>query len=253
MSEDASAASPSTFSPATGLALFWAIALTATVIWPNVGIWFMPAAVVVMTLFLWRFDQANEPRWLRPSITFFFSATSGVALFIAGSLWSQVLVVIISVGLLAWYLGLAANTDQTTIGRVVNLILALAIFFFWLALLSLAAGLYIVVPWWWLIVSASLVTTAVAVMQWAAGGVPFHTYRSALPLIAVMAAELFTAVWWLPTVVTVGSTIAATVIILWLQVCRHIWQGSWAAGRGRRYLVVGFSLVMLLLISARWH
>src|SRR5262249_11144792 len=135
-------------------------------------------------------------------------------------------------------------------GRVTLFVMTISYWFGWVSLLNMHVLLNL--QTWWLMMAAVLLTAAVAVIVWLDGGVPAPTVRRRLWLPLWLSAELWVAVWALPTSALVGSTIAVTVMMLWLQFCRHLWRNTWRPDRSQRYVLVGATAIILALLTARW-
>jgi hypothetical protein len=209
--------------------------------------------VLVISGLSWYYLRHHLPRWALPLTVFVLLLASVAALSVVNIRWWQHSIAVIST--VSLYLLLRGDdliTGQPQRGRLTSLTMAVAVFFLWLAALTFGVGLYVPIPWWWLAIIAGVSTAAVAFVTWASIDVPVSRFRRALPWTAVVGAELMMAIWWLPTPSHVGAIVATTIIMLWLQACRHLWLNDWQPGRGRRYIIIGTTVVCLLLLTARW-
>lgn len=126
--------------------------------------------------------------------------------------------------------------------------------------LSIWAGVYSGLSWavfmglqpWWLAIGGAALLVLTGWVVWQDAGIPWTRFRWPLVVSALFGAETVVVSWWLPTPLAVGATVATTMMVLYLQVNRHLWLNSWHPGRGRRYLWTGTAIIILSLLTARW-
>lgn len=168
----------------------------------------------------------------------------------APGIWAQHTVAILSVLLLLLISRLRLRQHDDLRGRTTAYITAFFIWMSWFCLLS--ASIYLNLNLAWLVVGAGFMTAIAALLVWMESGIPLKHVRRGLLAMAIFGAELFVVLWWLPTTTYVGSAVATTIVALVIQASRHLWKGHWEPGRSRRYFVVGLSVMMLVLLTARW-
>lgn len=231
--------------------LLWALSLWVTITFPRIGLWFAAGLIVLIPVVV-LLTRPEARRWVLPSTVFFLLASSlGAIGILSLDLWKY-LVIAASAILLASIVTQRRDPDDPFGTRLINLSIALSIFFSWVVLLSFGVGIFLIWPWWWLAIAGGAITGMSAVILWMAGRVPWKRFRFALPLVILVGAEMMVVSWWLPTVIYVGAIVSTTALMLWFQVLRHIWQGNWQSGRGRRYLLVGIGVCSIVLLTARW-
>lgn len=234
-------------------ALAWAGVLWWTIGFPRVGGWAAAGLAVFIALAGWRW-LPSQSKWLSPVSLIWFCWSSLAVIGVVSSQGWQIMILLASVAFLAWQLTHDQSQvhDRTTT-RLTHLLTGISLFFSWMVLLSFGVGVVWLLPWWWLPIGAAGLTVLAAAQVWSGAGIPWKRFRGSLFMVGLSGASLMLATWWLPTVVYVGSIVAVTAVTLWLLTLRHVWLGDWQAGRGRRYLVVGVSIIGLILVTARWQ
>ncbi len=227
------------------------IALYLMISLPRFGLWVTGFLSIIFPLLIWRQWPGKRPGWLA-IISLLFLLSSGAAVSVISlAIWQYVILAASGI-FFAAVLTIRRDPDDVLAGRLINVVAALTVFFGWITFLSFGIGIFFIWPWWWLAISGALLTGAMSVIIWQTSGVPWHVSRRHLWLAVILGFEIMLATWWLPTVVFVGGILAATLVTLWAQTLRHIWLQTWEPGRGRRYLTVGLSIIMAVLITARW-
>lgn len=235
------------------LVLFWVLALEWTIARPGVGLFVTGAVGLLILVVVWWWIRRYSNWWPRVAALALVQVSSlGVLTVVATMGWQHVL----AVGS-GWLLWLALRADQRNLGaimagRTASVSMFTAVLFSWLVILSFGIGVFVVWPWWSLAIGGAGLSVLAAVVTWSAADIPLRKSWSYLPWVAVGGFELMLASWWLPTPVYVGSIVGVTVLMLWLQAMRHVLIGDWEPGRGRRYLVVGGSVIGAVLVTARW-
>lgn len=113
-------------------------------------------------------------------------------------------------------------------------------------------AVFLSLPVWWTVGGMTGLTALAAMVVWWDAKISTPVIVRGLPLVALAGGELWLAAWWLPTAVFVGTTVATTALILYVQVARHSWLNTWHAGRGRRYVLTAASVIGVALLTARW-
>lgn len=235
----------------TGLGVIWFLALEAVLRWPRVGVWLAFGLAALLAVWTGRWRTRERSRWSLPLAVALITFTSLGALVFASHHLAQHLMALLSAVTLTSFLDQAQHEMADELrGRLASFSLTVSLWFGWLALLS--AGTFLSVDRWWLVLGGTALTTTVAVVLWLECGVAGRLWRRWLPAFAWLGAETTLVTWWLPTSVLVGSIAATTLLSLMIQSSRHIWQGAWEAGRGRRYVLVGSAIMLLVLVTARW-
>lgn len=175
--------------------------------------------------------------------------TLGGLSFVAG-IWAQQFMIVASV-LTLWLVGQQRQRQHDSLrGRTMAFATALFIWLTWFSFLS--ASVYLNIKVVWLLIGASIMTAAAAHLVWLESGIDPKKYRWGILAVAWFGAELFAVTWWLPTTIFVGSAVATTIVALLIQATRHLWKNDWEAGRSRRYVAIGASIISIVLLSARW-
>lgn len=233
------------------LGVIWFGVLEVLLRWPQVGIWVGFGVAALLTFWTSRWRTRERSRWSLPLAVALISLTSFGTLIFSSNHAAQHLVAILSAVTLTSFLDQAQQDLPDELrGRLASFAMAVCLWFGWLTMLS--AGTFLSLAWWWLVIGGAVLTTMVAVVFWLEAGIEVVLFRRWLPAFAWLGAEVMIVTWWLPTSVFVGSVVAATILLLFLQTCRHLWRGQWEPGRGRRYLVTGLTIICLVLLTARW-
>ncbi len=164
--------------------------------------------------------------------------------------WEQQVVVAMSVVLL-WLVGrqrLRLHDDLR--GRTMAFATAVLVWFSWFSALS--ASIYLNLNILWLMGGAAIMTSVSSLLVWIESGLTWRQYRWGMLMMVWLGAVLFIVTWWLPTSLLVSSTVSTVFVALVIQATRHLLKGHWEEGRSRRYLMVGLSLIVLVLATARW-
>lgn len=229
----------------------WVGALEYAIRYPSASLWLAAvAAAAVAGLAASVTRRRPSRRSIILGMAVLFGTTAAVLLFAPGARWQQAVVVVSAVlALMLIRLPDVAHRSELQ-GRVMMFIMTMVMVFGWAAILSF--GVFFSVRWWWLMLMAVVLTGVVAVIVWEDAGAAWVRWRRHLPFVLVLAAEMLLVIWWLPTTVVVGSVVATTMLMLALQIFRHLWLETWKPGRGRRYLIIGVTVVGLVLVTARW-
>ncbi len=235
----------------TGLGVIWFVALEAVLRWPRAGAWLALGLGVLLAVWTSRWRTRERSRWSLPLAVALMTLTSLGALIFTSHHLAQHLMALLSAVTLTSFLDQAQHEMADELrGRLASFSLAVSLWFGWLALLS--AGTFLSVDRWWLVLGGAALTTAVAVVLWLECGMGSPLWRRWLPVFGWLGAETMLVTWWLPTSVLVGSVVATTLLSLMIQSSRHVWQGTWEPGRGRRYVLVGSAIMLLVMVTARW-
>ncbi len=152
--------------------------------------------------------------------------------------------------LTAWWHHQERQVVDLLRGRFAAFVMTVVVWGFGLSALSWI--IFLGLPIWQFLVVTVVATCLASLVVWSDAGVQWPTIWRALVPTAVIATEVWMVAWWLPTSVLVGTTVATTIAILYIQVARHQWLKTWNPGRGRRYLMIGLVVALLTLLSARW-
>lgn len=159
--------------------------------------------------------------------------------------------VVISLVLLSWLAWNERNYhDHPLAGRLPAFINSITLLCVWVTLLS--TTIYLNVSWWWMTIVAGVATVGVTMAIWLTSGLGWRTVRWGYLVFAWLGMELFALSWALPIAIFVRSVLATTILSLTIQASRHLWLEQWEAGRGRRYLIIGSTICLIVLITARW-
>lgn len=232
------------------LAVFWFIGLESAIRFHRLGLYIaagLGVLLIIWAALLWRRGRATNVSALA---LFAHLPTSLAAMSFIGGVWAQHAVAIISAALIWFIIRQQRRSHDDLRGRTMAFITAVITWFGWFALLS--AGVYLNVSPLGMIAAGGLLSAAAALLVWIESGLPWQTIRLGLLAVGWFGAELFTLVWWLPTALLVGSVVGATIIVLVVQATRHLWENQWESGRGRRYLLVGSIVCLVVLTTARW-
>lgn len=233
------------------LSLAWFTVLEIMMSHPYPGM--IAAAVVMLISMAWVFRRRGNLTsvWSFRIGSFLFLLTSAVALaFMTSPLSKHGLAVLSAVVLYIFFAQAEGDIPDELQGRITTFVMTVS---FWFAIMSLLSfGIFVNGKWWQLVIAAVPIYTIIAAVIWLELGVSWLKFRHILPMIAWLGAELMLVAWWLPTSILVGSVVATIIGMLFLHLCRHIWLGTWKPGRGRRYIVIGVTIMLVVLLSARW-
>ena len=236
--------------PAIGA--LWLAVLEFIIVRPRPGL--IAAAIVlaiVLTLVL-RWPLADRPRMMQAGLVLLTSlATISVLGIVVGQMGQQVVALLgaIMVGVTFWQSEDVLQGVQHR-GRAILSLVTADIFFGWVSILTI--GIILTWPWWLTILFGLALTVAAAILAWTDAGMTMRFITKRLPFVAIIGTEIMAVTWWLPTNPIVGAIIATTLIMVTLQIFRHLWQSTWEAGRGRRYILVSTSIIALIILTARW-
>lgn len=235
-------------------ALMWSGSLLLTIARPKPGMYLTIIVLIGLSwLTLWLAQQREElarPRLAAVATFLFLTATIG-ALSFTSSRTAQMLIAISSG--IVFYLSLRhfhRTKEPIFRGRVAAFMMTFAVAGVWYTLLS--ANVLVVLSWWWLVLVMGAMGVAIAVIVWRESALPWPLVRMGLAPMAVVAMEAMLVTWWLPTVPLVGTIVGTTFLMLVLQFARHYFKGDWTPGRGRRYVLIGSIICIIVLASARW-
>ncbi len=233
------------------VAFFWFAILEWSMTHARIGV---PAAgimAIALTLWTTRWRTNNPSRIGLALGTFNLLACCLLGFgFVPEGLPQHVVAVFSALLLIVWLQQSMERLDEGIRGRIALLLMTCA---YWLSLIGLlGSSIFANVDWWWLAVASGALTSTIAMVVWLEVGAQWLVFRRAMPFIFLLGAELYMVIWWLPTSVLVGSVIATTIMMLFLQLCRHIWLDTWQAVKGRRYIVVGGTIIALVMLTARW-
>lgn len=207
-------------------------------------------AVMLIGASLWQWRKKWSTNVASSATILIVITTIGAISFVPGG-WEQHVVAAVSV-VLFWLVSRQRLRQHDQLrGRTMAFTTAVLVWFSWFSLLS--ASIYLNLNIGWLIGGASVMTAAGAMLVWSESGLLWKQYRWAALAMMVFGAELFIATWWLPTSLLVNSTISTTLVALTIQASRHLLKSHWEAGRTRRYLVIGFVIISIVLLTARWN
>jgi hypothetical protein len=159
---------------------------------------------------------------------------------------------LISSGILLWmYLRQATlPTSNELQGRMMIFLMTLS---FWSGMVALYfLGVMVNWPWWRVISIGAVFYVVVATIVWLDLQVAFKTFRRALFPMFWLGAELAAIGWWLSTSVWVSSFIVTVLGMMMVHSTRHVWLNSWKPGRGKRYLILGITVLLSVLLTAKW-
>lgn len=233
------------------IGVIWFLMIEAMLRWQQVGVWVALGYAVFIAILATRWRTRERSRWSLPPAILLISLTSlGAVLFTSNNL-AQHLVAGLSALSLISFLDQAqhAMADELR-GRLASFTMAVVLWFGWMTLLS--AGTFFPLSWQWVVAGGATMTGLVSLVLWLESGIGWRTFGGWLPAVVWLGAEVMVVTWWLPTSVFVGSLVAVTVLTLFLQAARHIFQQRWEPGRGRRYAIVGVSIITVVLATARW-
>lgn len=235
----------------TAFAFLWAVALELYRFRPFYGLAVSVAVFLSISIWAFRHRQHLVSRrsfWL--GIGIFLLASLGALSFFSLAVAQQT--VILGTAVIIWfYLNQATHQTSADLqGRMAIFIMTATYFAGVMSLLSFA--IFMVQPWWLVLIIGTILYTLVAVIVWLDLEVPWATFRRALPWVAWLGAELILVAWWLPTSIYVGSAVATIVGMMFINLGRHVWRGTWEINRGRRYLIISISVLLLVLLTARW-
>lgn len=174
----------------------------------------------------------------------------GMLFFISGTVVQHVITAAAGIMLMVWFQHQRSAESSEVRGRAMAFLMTLAVASIWSAILHF--GILLNVQWWILALGGLTLSFLTALVMWMEFGIPWKKLRAAGFMMAVLGAELTIAVWWLSTSVFVGAVIATTALMLMIRVGRHIMLQTWKTGRGRRYLAIGLTIILLMLFTARW-
>lgn len=234
-----------------GAGLLWAGALEWLIAQPTIGAWIAGTAALLIMIVGGAWLSIKGSRWLLVNHLFVVLVTSGLALvFVTNSAWQHG-VAIVGAGLVMAAFRQALEPPERHLrGRLAAFTMTVVMWFGWVSIFS--ANVFTNLASWWFIIFGAALTTTVAIIVWAEADVPWSRFGRWLPVWAVFGAETAVVVWWLPTSILVSSIVATTVTMLVFQTMRHYWLDSWSPERGRRYSWVGLSIVVAVLLTARW-
>lgn len=231
--------------------LLWFGALEWLIAQPMVGIWAMGLIMVLIITVAGIWLSIRGSRWLLMVHLFVVLVTSASALsFVTNLSWQHGVAAVAAGLVMAAFRQALEPVNAHLRGRLAAFVMTIVMLFGWVSILSV--NIFTNLPTWWLMLFGAMLTTAVAAVMWAEAAVPWPRFRRWLPLWFLLGAEMSAVIWWLPTSITVGSVVATTMMMLFLQAARHFWLDTWSADRGRRYLAVGGTIVTLVLVTARW-
>lgn len=231
--------------------LLWLGALEWLIVQPSIGIWAAAATAVLIVTVGGLWLSMRGSRWLLMVHLFVVVATSATALsFVTERLWQHG-VAIIAAGLVVGAFRQAFEPSELLLrGRLAAFSMTIVMWFGWVSILSV--NVFTNLATWWLTLFGAVLMTAVTVVVWAEAEVPWRKFGRWLPVWALWGAEMALVIWWLPTSIIVSSIVATTIIMLFLQAARHYWLDTWSPDRGRRYITVGSTIVIAVLLTARW-
>lgn len=234
-----------------GAGLLWFGVLEWLIAQPPVGRWGAAlVALLVMIVGGWWLSIKGS-RWLLVVHLFVVLVASGTALLFVTNRGWQHGVAIVGAGLVtAAFRQALVPPEQHLRGRLAAFAMTLVMWFGWVTILSL--NVFTNLANWWLMLFGAIMTTAVATVVWAEADVPFRRFARALPFWTLLGAEMTVVIWWLPTSIFVSSVVATTILMFFLQTIRHYWLETWSPDRGRRYLTVGGSIIVAVMLTARW-
>lgn len=234
-----------------GAGLLWLGVLEWVIAQPAVGIWGAGAAVVLIIVVGGVWLSLQGSRWLLMTHLFVVLVASGTALlFVTNESWKHG-VAIVGAGLVMAAFRQALEPPEPILrGRLAAFAMTLVTWFGWVSILSV--NVFTNLATWWLMLFGAILTTIVAAIVWAEADVPWRQFARWLGWWFIFGAEMTIVIWWLPTSILVSSIVATTLQLLIVQAVRHHWLGTWTADRGRRYMTVGGSIIIAVLLTARW-
>ena len=221
------------------------------------GRWIVPGGIVAFLVMVAIMATIRMMRKILPNSwsamvgTAVIFLTSVAAFIFMTTVLGRQLVIVTSAGLLVVLLHSEEHSPVELLqGRTTLLAMVVS---YWLGFVGLL-GMKVFLNWplWILCLAAGVLTLAVAGVIWSEAGVPHWKVRLPLIFSAWLGAELYLGMWALPTALFVGSAVGATVALLWIQATRHMWLNSWRPERGRRYLALGATIIVVVLLTARW-
>lgn len=234
-----------------GAGLLWFAVLEWLIAQPHIGAWAAGIAAVVIILVggIWLSIQGS--RWLLMNHLFVVLVTSGLALtFVTDPTWRHGVAVVGAGMVMAAFRQALEPPEHHLRGRLAAFTMTIVMWFGWISIFSV--NVFTNLTTWWFLLFGAAITTAVAIIVWAEADVPWSRFVPWLPVWAIFGAEVAAVTWWLPTSIFVSSIVATTLLMLVFQAMRHYWLETWTSDRGRRYVSVGLSIIVVVLLTARW-
>jgi len=233
------------------LALLWAGTLEWYVAFPVVGL--IVTGIVYLVIAGWAYRHrarlvSRGSFWL--GIGLFLLATLGGLSFATSPLAQHAIIILTA--MVAWiYLDQATHQVAPVLqGRVAMFVMTLTYAAAIVTLLNLRT--FVVAPLWFVIGLGTFIGTLVCIIVWLDLEIPFSRFRRVVPWIIWLAAEIMVLAWWLPTSFYVSAVVATTILMLFVNLGRHVWRDTWEPARGRRYILIGGAVLLLVLLTARW-
>jgi hypothetical protein len=80
----------------------------------------------------------------------------------------------------------------------------------------------------------------------------FAGFPVALVELQGLGAELAVVGWWLSTSVWTSSVLITVLGMMMVHMSRHVWLDTWKPGRGKRYILLGVSVMAMVILTAKW-
>lgn len=243
-------AQPASFTP-----FFWGVLWIAVQWWflqqPRVGLWIALGLGVVIALWAYRHRTVLvSPRsfWLGTAL--FLLSSLSIISFVTSNIAKVSLSV--STGLMLWFFLRQAivKTNDELQGRTMTFVMTVSYWFGMVVIFFL--GVVAFRPWWQVVLAGGFLYALVATIVWLDLQVPIARFRRALFPMLWLGAELALLGWWFSTSVWVSSLVITVIGIMMVHLCRHVWLDSWQTGRGKRYIALGTSIIVMTLLTARW-
>lgn len=233
----------------------WGIIWAAVQWWylqqPHVGLWVCVGVAIIVSMWAYRHRmKLVSPRsfWLG-TLVFLISSLSVIS-FISDD--RTKILTIIATGMMLWLFlrqAIQATSDELQ-GRMMTFAMTLS---YWFGMVSIFyLSVVAIRPWWQVVIGGSVLYLLVATIVWLDLRVPAARFRHAFFPMLWLGAELALIGWWLSSSVLVAAFVVTVPGMLMIHLCRHVWLESWKPGRSRRYLVFGLSLLVLVILTARW-
>ncbi|MBI5405328.1 MAG: hypothetical protein HY976_03835 [Candidatus Kerfeldbacteria bacterium] len=233
------------------IGLVWFAIIEAMLRWQQAGVWTALGFALLIAVISTRWRTRERSRWsLPPAVLLICLSSLGAVLFTSNNLAQHLVAGLSAISLISFLDQAQHEMADELRGRLASFTLAVALWFGWMTLLS--AGTFFPLDWQWVVAGGAAMTGVVGLVLWLESGIALRDFIRWLPAVVWLGGEVMLVTWWLPTSVFVGSVVAVTVLTLFLQAARHIFQHRWEPGRGRRYVVVGTSIITIVLATARW-
>lgn len=233
----------------------WGVAWSGVLWWflrqPAMGIWYALGLAVLVSLWAYRHRQhLVSPRSFWWGTAVFLLASVTMISFVTSSVAKYATLVMSGILLWAYLRQAIQQTNEELQGRMMIFIMTLS---YWSGMASLYfLGIMMSWPWWQIFSIGAIWYAMVATIVWLDLRVALKTFRRALLPMVWLGAELAAVGWWLSTSVWTSSVLVTVLGMMMVHMSRHVWLDTWKPGRGKRYILLGVSVMAMVILTAKW-